>query len=84
MPKFEKTISMGFAEKKLELFRIVADADEELTGKLIEFAISLQKFPEPSPEEVAFYEKRSEAFIASGEKGLTKEESLDLLKSRRR
>ena len=29
---------MGFAEKKVELFQIVANADEELTGKLIAFA----------------------------------------------
>jgi hypothetical protein len=75
---------MSFAEKKLELFRIVADADEELTGKLIAFAISLQKTHQPSAEEVAFYEKRSEEFMASGEKGLTKEESLALLGNRRR
>lgn len=32
---------MNFAEKKVELFQIVADADEELTGKLIEFARQL-------------------------------------------
>jgi len=29
---------MGFAEKKVELLKIVADADEELTGRLIEIA----------------------------------------------
>ena len=30
---------MSFAEKKVELLKIVADADEELTGKLIEIAL---------------------------------------------
>ena len=62
---------------------MVADAGEELTGKLIEFAVSLQKTHEPSAEEVAFYEKRSDKFIASGDKGLTKEESLQLLRNRK-
>ena len=75
---------MSFAEKKVERLKIVADADEKLSGRLTEFAISLQKISNPSAEEVTFYEKRSEAFIASGEIGLTKEESLELLRSRRR
>jgi len=35
--------SMDFAEKKVELFQIVANADEEMTGKLIEFAKTLEK-----------------------------------------
>ncbi len=28
---------MGFAEKKIELYKIVAEADEETTAKLINF-----------------------------------------------
>lgn len=71
---------MGFAEKKVELFRIVADADEELTGKLIEFAHSLKKDCQPSAEMVAFYEKRSQDFSSAAEKGLSKEESLTKLR----
>lgn len=51
---------MGFADKKLELFRIVADADEELSGKLIGFAISIQKTHQPSPEEAKYFENRSD------------------------
>ena len=45
---------MGFAEKKVELFQIVANADEEMTGKLIEFAYQLKnKSPKFTPEELA-------------------------------
>ncbi len=74
---------MRFAEKKIELFKIVADADEETTGKLIELAQQLkqgnQKF---SAEEIAFFEKRASDFIASGTKGYTADESLALLKNK--
>jgi len=34
---------MSSAEKKIELFQIVVNANEEMTGKLIEFAKSLKK-----------------------------------------
>ena len=71
---------MSLAEKKIELLQIVVNADEEMTGKLIEFAYSLQNDFHPSTEAVAFYEKRRDEFFASGEKGLTKEESLSKLR----
>ncbi len=45
---------MGFAEQKIELFKIIADADEIATGKLIEFAQQLnlgqQKFTQDELE----------------------------------
>ena len=66
--------------KKVELFKIVANADEETTSKLIEYANWLQKGVQPTADEVAFYEKRSEDVFASGEKGFTKEESLTMLR----
>jgi hypothetical protein len=72
---------MGFAEKKVELFQIVANADEATTSKLIEFAYSIQGQQQPSAKTISEYEKRSEDVLASGEAGITKEESLQLLRT---
>ena len=71
---------MSFAEKKLELIKIVTEADEDTTAKLIEFANWLQKGTEPSSEDVIHFEQKRDDFFASGEKGLSKDESLALLR----
>jgi hypothetical protein len=74
---------MGFADKKVELLKIVADADEELTGKLIEFAKQQNSQQNNITEEdVEKYEKRIDDFIKSGEKGYTAVESLELLRTK--
>jgi hypothetical protein len=74
---------MGFAEKKVELLKIVADADEELTGKLIEFAKQQKSLEINITEEDAKkYEKRIDDFIKSGEKGYTSDESLEMLRKK--
>ncbi len=70
---------MGFAEKKAELLRIVEGADEETTGKLIDFYHQLTPDNELA-EAVARYEKRIDDFKASGEKGFTAEESIARLR----
>lgn len=57
---------MGFAEKKVELLKIVADADEDLTAKLIDFA---QKFNQEknvfTEAELTEFHKRRENFLQS-------------------
>jgi hypothetical protein len=74
---------MGFAEKKVELLKIVADADEELTGKLIEFAKQQKSLEINIAEEDAKkYEKRIDDFIKSGKKGYTSDESLEMLRKK--
>ena len=72
---------MGFAEKKVELFQIVANADEELTDKLLTYASTIREKYQPSAETVAAYEKRGQDIVASGEKGFTREESMQMLRS---
>lgn len=73
---------MGFAEKKVELFRIVADADEEMTGKLIEFANQLRsRSAHFTQEERAEFERRSEEFRKNPGAGIPMEESIARLRS---
>ena len=72
---------MGFAEKKVELFQIVANADEELTDKLLTYASTIREKYQPSDETVAAYEKRGQDIVASGEIGFTREESMQMLRS---
>lgn len=56
---------MGFAEKKVELFKIVADADEQTTGRLIEFAKEInhpnQKF---SDDELAKFHATRKKYLS--------------------
>ncbi len=68
---------MGFAEKKVELFQIVADADEEMTGKLIEFARQLQgKSEKFSAEELAEFNRRRDEYLKNPEMGISMEASM--------
>lgn len=70
---------MGFAEKKAELLRIAETADEETTGKLIDFYHQLLPNAELD-EATALYEKRIDDFITSGEKGISGNEMVARLK----
>lgn len=57
---------MGFAEKKLELFKLVSDADEEMTGKLIEFAKQLkEENARFSKEELEKFHKTRQKYLSS-------------------
>ncbi len=74
---------MSFAEQKVELFKIVANADEETTGKLIELAKQLtQKTYKFSDEEIASFEKTRNEFMESEEKGYTIEEAHTMIRNR--
>jgi len=70
---FEKKEVMGFAEKKVELFQIVAEADEETTGELIEFAEQLKG------EQSGFSKEELEKFHATRQKCLSSSEKTILL-----
>lgn len=74
--KFEKREFMGFAEKKVELFQIVSEADEETTGKLIEFAKQLRgeqsKF---SKDELEKFHASRQQYLENPQTGLTLEEA---------
>ncbi len=62
---------MGFAEKKIELYKIVAEAVEETTAKLINFYESLhQQNYQFTNEEVAEFERRSEEFLKNPESAI--------------
>lgn len=81
--KFEKRNIMSFAEQKVELFKIVADADEETTGKLIELANQLtKKNYKFSDEEIAMFENTRNEFMDSGEKGYTIEEAHKMIRNK--
>jgi len=72
---------MGFAEKKVELLKIVADADEETTGKLIEFANELKKKNKKfSQEELEEFNKRRDEYLKNPENVVPMEESLGRLR----
>lgn len=72
---------MNFAEKKLELYKLVAEADEETTGKLIELAHILKTGNVTfSNDDIELFYKRRDDFFASGAKGYTADESLARLK----
>lgn len=67
---------MDFAEKKVELFQIVAEADEETTGKLIEFAKQLKgKQLKFSKEELEKFHASRQQYLEHPETGLTLEEA---------
>ena len=72
---------MSLAEQKVALMELVVNADAETTDVLLSFAQHLTGEPvPPSPEVVAAYEKRADDFYASGEKGISAEESIARLR----
>ena len=71
---------MKVAEKKLDLYQVILNADEQGTGKLFELALRLTREEAPTPEDVAFFEKRRKDFFASGEQGISRDDLLSMLK----
>jgi hypothetical protein len=73
---------MGFAEKKVELFQIVSEADEELTGKLIEFAKQLKgeqsKF---SKGELEKFHTTRQKYLSSSDKTILLEDAHAYIRS---
>lgn len=73
---------MGFAEKKVELFKLVSEADEEMTGKLIEFAKQLKggssRF---SKEELEKFHKTREKYLSPSAKTILLEEAHAYIRS---
>ncbi len=74
---------MDFAEKKLELYKIVTEADEETTAKLISFAkgLTIEKhaFTE---EELTEFHRRREEYLKNPESGIPWEESLTRIRNK--
>ncbi len=76
---------MGFAEKKVELFQMVANADEKLTGVLIEIANQYnQNISTFTEDEIKDFEKRRDDFFTSGEKGYTVEQAHLMIRNKMR
>ncbi len=67
---------MSTAEKKLEMVKILLDANDELTERAFsmfqEITRTESKF---SKDEILMFQKIRDEFIASGEKGYTVEEA---------
>ena len=73
---------MGFAEKKVELFQIVAEADEETTGKLIEFVRQLKgNASRFSKEELERFHATREKYLSSSEKMILPEDAHAYIRS---
>ena len=73
---------MILTEKKQVLLEIIEDADEKLTGLLLALANEYNDADQSySEEELAFFEKRREAFFKSGEKGYTVEEAHERIRN---
>jgi hypothetical protein len=67
---------MSFAEKKVELFQIVSEADEEMTGKLIEFAKQLRgEQPRFSKEELEKFHTTRQKYLSSSDKTILLEDA---------
>ena len=76
-------IFMSTAEKKLEMVKILLDADEETTGKLIEFYESINESNNDfTKEELAEFERRSEEYYKNPEIAIPWEEALSRIKMR--
>lgn len=74
---------MSIAEQKMKLMEFLVNANDEITGELIEFTQRLSSGSYiPSKADVEKYEKRVKDFESSGEKGLTKEKSLAQLRAK--
>jgi hypothetical protein len=74
---------MGFAEQKVELLKIVADADEEMTGKLIEFAKQLNNDSQHfTQDELANFHERREEYLKNPESAVSWEDSMTRLRNK--
>jgi hypothetical protein len=67
---------MGFAEKKVELFKLVSEADEEMTGKLIEIAKQLKgESSRFSKEELEKFHKTRQKYSSTSGKTILLEDA---------
>lgn len=67
---------MSFAEKKLELMQLVLNADEDTTGKLIEFANHLKTFGNKfTDEELKTFHASRQQYMEHPETASTLEEA---------
>lgn len=76
---------MSIAEQKRELLRMVSEADEETTAKLIDFFLSaslVKQKPEFSEEDMVEFNRRREEFLKNPESGIPWEESLTRLRGK--
>ena len=71
---------MSTAEMKMEVMEFLLKADDKIAGELVEFTrkLAFANYTR-SKGDVVKYEQRLSDFETSGEKGLSKEESLALL-----
>ena len=75
---------MGFAEKKVELFKLVSEADEEMTGKLIEFAKQLKgEQSRFSKQELEKFHKTRDKYSSSTDKTILLEDAHAYIRSLR-
>lgn len=72
---------MGFAEKKVELLKIVADADEETTGRLIEFANQIRNSSNYSDEELQKFHATRKKYQNSSEPTISMEDAHAYIRS---
>lgn len=72
---------MGFAEKKVELFQIVVEADEEMTGKLIEFARQLKGDSNFSKEELEKFHATRQKYLFSENQTISLEDAHTYIRS---
>lgn len=73
---------MDLAEKKIQLLEIVVNADEEMTGKLIEFANTLTKGEEKfTKEELEKFHTSRQSYLNNPEHSLTVEEAHTYIRS---
>lgn len=74
---------MGFAEKKLELYKIVTEADEETTAKLIDFAQKLNQSKYSFSEaELNEFKERREDFLKNPDSAIPWEEALGKIRNK--
>ncbi len=73
---------MGFAEQKAKLLQIVADADEDMTGKLFDFANDLKNKSDQFTEaELAKFHASRKAYLANPQGSLSMEEAHTYIRS---
>ncbi|MDQ6609891.1 MAG: hypothetical protein M3Y85_08730 [Bacteroidota bacterium] len=73
---------MSSAEQKRELLRMVSEADEETTAKLIDFFQHLAKEkPEFSEKDIIEFNRRRDNFLQNPDSGIPWEESLSRLRN---
>lgn len=72
---------MDLAEKKIQLLEIVVNADEEMTGKLIEFAITLAKKEKFSKEELEKFHASRHSYLSNRENSLSLEDAHKYIRS---